>query len=182
MGREVCYQFFANGGAMFYTEGFGAYASYGQLRQTWGDLGWEWGPAGFPTSNPSCLAGGAVCTQNFTGGLLAWSVEGGGHLVPVPLDGALQRAGGVGGVMGPPTGDLTCAAGGFCYQLFGSAAVVSQDGVGAFAVPGAVRAVWGANGYEGGTLGRPDGDPQCGPDGCLQSFQRDAVEIGRAHV
>jgi uncharacterized protein with LGFP repeats len=76
--------------------------------------------------------------------------------------------------LGSPTSAVACGlrAGG-CYRSFQGGSVHWTPRTGAVATVGAIRAAWGALGYENGNLGYPTSRQLCGltGGGCYQTFQ-----------
>ncbi|SDL48029.1 Pregnancy-associated plasma protein-A, partial [Arthrobacter sp. ok362] len=76
--------------------------------------------------------------------------------------------------LGSPTSAVACGlrAGG-CYRSFQGGSVHWTPSTGAVATVGAIRASWGALGYEKGKLGYPTSSQRCGltRGGCYQTFQ-----------
>jgi uncharacterized protein with LGFP repeats len=72
-----CYQLFQVG-SIYSTASTGAHVVWGAILQRWAAQGWETGPAGYPTSDESCDAGG--CRQQFRGAVISWSPSAGTRL------------------------------------------------------------------------------------------------------
>ena len=85
--------------------------------------------------------------------------------------------------LGSPTSAVVCGltAGG-CYRSFQGGAVNWTPGTGAVATLGAIRAAWGAVGYEKGKLGYPTGRQLCGlaGGGLYQTFQGGTIHWSAA--
>lgn len=64
------------GGAIIWSPATGGHPSHGAIRTTWGGIGYEQGPLGYPTSSEYPTGGGAVA-QNFQGGVIYWTPAGG---------------------------------------------------------------------------------------------------------
>ncbi|WP_346960674.1 M43 family zinc metalloprotease, partial [uncultured Arthrobacter sp.] len=80
--------------------------------------------------------------------------------------------------LGNPTTAVGCGlTGGGCYRNFQGGSVHWSPRTGAVATLGAIKAAWGALGYERGKLGYPTGVQRCGlaGSGCTQSFQNGAI-------
>lgn len=81
--------------------------------------------------------------------------------------------GGAGGWLGQPQMPLVCGLPeGGCFQHFAGGSIYWTPGGGAWAVRGAIRARWGAGGWELGQLGYPTSDEFCElrGGGCGQRF------------
>ena len=168
-----CYQSF-QGGTIHWSPATGAFATWGAIRTTWGALGYENGKLGYPTSNERCGLADGGCYQSFQGGTIHWSPATGAHATW----GAIRAAWGAlryeNGKLGYPTSNERCGlADGGCYQSFQGGTIHWSPATGAHATVGAIRAAWGALGYENSKLGYPTSNERCGlaGSGCYQSFQ-----------
>lgn len=172
--RSGCSQTFENG-LITWSSGSGAHILAGVYRQAWTDAGRQDGALGFPTTEVSCANG--LCRQDFEGGTLLRSGEGPVSIVSGPIATAWNAAGGVDGVLGKPTSAQTCGlVRSGCFQYFEGGQIHWSPTSGAHATRGAVKDVWGALGWEGGSLGYPTSDLECSSDAsCVQEFERGAI-------
>jgi len=91
---------------------------------------------------------------------------------------AYQNSGGPGGSLGATTSGYLCGlTSGGCWQSYTNGAIYWTPATGAHFVRGAIRAVWGDQGWETGDLGYPVIDESCGlrSSGCWQQFQGGSV-------
>ncbi len=160
------------GGSVFWSEGTGAHAVLGPIRNGYGQLGWFNG-FGYPTEEQHCQDG--VCWQKFGSGELM-SV---GTWVSTTSDEIRTywlSHGGPGGGLGMPASGWIGLRDGGSAQIFQNGTVYSTaDGV--FAVYPPVRDVWGGNGYETGWMGYPTSDSTCDADTgvCWQKFEHGQI-------
>jgi uncharacterized protein with LGFP repeats len=177
LAKSGCYQAFQNG-TIHYAPGIGAFATLGAIRATWGALGFENGNLGYPTTNEICGLANGGCYQMFQYGAINYSPSVGAFATLGGIRATWAALGYENGKLGYPTSNEACGlSNGGCYQMFQKGAINYTPGVGAFATLGAIRAAWGALGFENGKLGYPTGNETCGllNDGCQQMFQNGAI-------
>ncbi|WP_378733087.1 LGFP repeat-containing protein [Nocardia brasiliensis] len=107
---------------VFYTKstvnGGKAYAVHGPILAKWGELGWEQGTLGYPTSNLYKLSTGGFVVpligyfgdtpglwSKFQHGVIYWSESTGAHPVSGPIYDVWSKTGYESGVYGYPIGD-----------------------------------------------------------------------------
>lgn len=79
---DGCYQMF-QGGAIVWSNQTGAHVSpSGAIRSTWGNLGFENGRLGYPTSSETCTSTVSSCSQTFQYGRIDWSSTAGVSVTP----------------------------------------------------------------------------------------------------
>ncbi len=167
-----CLQQF-QGGWVYWSPVTGAAAIDGQIRDRWGQLGWENGYLGYPVGGARCGLRAGGCLQLFQGGSIYWTPATGARAV----DGAIRdRWGSLGweiGYFGYPVTDARCGLrGGGCLQLFQGGSIYWSPATGAQAVDGAIRDRWGQLGWENGYLGYPVAGAVRLPNGdATQRFQ-----------
>jgi hypothetical protein len=61
------------GGSIYWTPRLGAHEVHGAIRGRWGDLGWERGLLGYPTSDERNTSDGSGRVSDFEGGSIVWS-------------------------------------------------------------------------------------------------------------
>ena len=172
-----CGQFFS-GGAIYWSPGAGAHAVSGGVLGTWGSLGWEGGPLGYPAGGMFCGITAGGCGQFFTGGVVYWSPTTGAHAVSGAVLNTWKAQGWEGGPLGYPIAEMECGlANGGCSQDFSGGSVQWSPGTGARAVSGDILDSWQGLGGEMGPLGYPTAERSCGltNGGCMQSFSGGVV-------
>ncbi|WP_409330460.1 hypothetical protein [Trujillonella humicola] len=173
-----CYQLFRSG-AIYWSPASGARVLVGAIWQTWGAQGWENGPLGYPTTDENCGLVDGGCWQGFQKGTMHWSHGTGAHAMLGAVRDKWGATGWEAGPLGYPTGGLWCGlTRGGCVQEFQRGAIYWAPATGARAVlNGPVRDRWGAQGWEGGSLGYPTADTRCGSSGsgCVQDFERGTI-------
>lgn len=182
MGPEVCglaqggcYQMF-QGGAILWNAVTGAQISlWGPIRDRYSTLGFENGVLGYPNSGQYCGLKNGGCYQMFQNGAILWSPATGAQ--PSTFGGIRSTYASFGfenGRPGYPTSPEYCGSiNGGCYQMFEAGAIVWGPGTGAYYSPfGAIRGVWGAQGFEYGWMGYPLSSETCSTaTSCYQVFQ-----------
>lgn len=171
-----CFQNF-QGGTVMWSPATGAQSlSFQPIRDVWAIKGYESGKLGYPTSNTTCELAGGGCFQNFQAGTIMWSPRSGAFALQEPILKAWARSGYEGGKLGYPVSDMVCGlAKDGCFQNFQTGTIMWSPASGAQALSQtAIREAWGRTGFEGGTLGYPVSDPQCGlkNGGCFQNFEK----------
>ena len=111
-----CYQNF-QGGAILWSPASGAFESVGAIRGRYGQLGFENGRLGFPTSPEVCGIRDGGCYQNFQGGAIVWSPASGAFESVGSIRGLWAASGFEGGVHGYPTSG-EYVANGIIYQNY----------------------------------------------------------------
>ncbi len=117
--RGGCFQVRESGVAYGASAGAGVYRTGGAIGNRWTALG-QWNSRlGYPASAETCGLSGGGCSQSFEGGTLYWSPATGARAMwaGTAITNFWQVRGGVGGSLGYPTGEETCA-GSTCTQSF----------------------------------------------------------------
>jgi uncharacterized protein with LGFP repeats len=167
-----------DGGALAWSRAGGAHALTGSLRTYYNSVGGIGGALGWPTGDQAVGAGGAL-SQAFQGGTAYWSAAKGGRYVGAEFVAAYVAAGGLGGVLGWPTGTPVALSlnGGGKVQAFDGGALAWSSTGGAHALTGEIRTYYNSVGGIGGALGWPTGDQVVGAAGVLtQKFQGGTIE------
>ncbi len=168
-----CVQTFQHG-AVSWSAATGAQVVAGEIWRRWSSAGVLGAGIGLPTETVlGCASTG--CTQQFQGGVVAWSSATGAHLVGGAIYARWDTAR---TTLGLPTDTvLGCTAAG-CRQNFTGGAVTWSPQGGAQAVTAPVLAAWDAAGAERSALGWPASTvTSCpAPDGCQQSFVQGLVD------
>lgn len=172
-----CYQVF-QGGILYSTANTGTHLVRGAILSRYGNVGWETGALGYPTSDETCSTITTACTSTFEGGAIVWSPTTGPLYLSSATAGTWNALGGVDGLLGKPLTDTVCglAAGG-CRQDFDGGSLHTSPTTGEHWTRGAIRGLWASTGAENGPLGYPTTDENCGllRGGCYQMFQHGAV-------
>lgn len=92
------------GGSIYWSVGTGAAYIGGQIRDKWGQLGWEGGPLGFPISSEAASKNNGRYNL-FPGGAIYWSPSTGAHAVWGAIRDDWARAGAENGRYGYPISD-----------------------------------------------------------------------------
>ena len=170
-GRAQVFQ----GGAIYWTNATGAYATSGAIRDAWGALGFEAGKLGYPTTNELSSPDGGRA-QVFQGGSIYWTAATGAHASSGPIRAAWAAQGYESGRLGYPTTDEMSTANGGVAQAFQNGSIYWTADTGARASYGPIRAAWAAQGFEGGKLGYPTTDVLSYPGGGLaQVYQGGSI-------
>ncbi|GAA5047229.1 alpha/beta hydrolase-fold protein [Nocardia callitridis] len=165
-----------------------------EMRQSWPTVARA---LGVPTDKPACAADGAIgavaaasgwlgecltgeyqagsgVAQDFHGGRVFFTPEGGAHAVGGMIGGGYQAANGFAGALGLPTGDeVALPDGRGRMQSFENGPLYWTPQTGAQAVRGAIGEEWGRQGFETGPSGYPSGPEVTTPNknGAVQAFE-----------
>ncbi|MFZ4893237.1 LGFP repeat-containing protein [Plantibacter sp. Mn2098] len=163
-------------GAIAFSVGGGAQLLTGDIRNAFNAAGGIAGMLGWPTGPQTCAPDGS-CSQSFTGGGVIWSKAKGAFVIPTGIMGAYTAAGGSSGALGWPQTTPIPLAGGL-VQAFDGGAIAWSQATGGFALQGAVRTYFNAQGGITGPLGWPTGKAACDTAGvCTQSFVGGTVVV-----
>lgn len=179
-GKGCAQQF--QGGRIYWSSDSGAHIMVsGRIWNSWGAGGYEKSALGYPAGEQVCGLRDGGCFQDFQKGAMYWSPATGAR----PVLGAIREKWASTtwetGYLGYPTAAQKCGlAGGGCAQQYqGGRIYAAPTGAASVMVTGPVWDLWTSRGGEGGSLGFPTGDQQCGlaPDGCSQAFQKGTVYV-----
>ena len=166
-------QAFAKGST--YAQGGAAYFVNGPVRDLYFSRAGATGSLGFPTSAEHCDLPGGECAQSFQFGAIIRSNSGVARVASPEIEAAYARAGGRNGTLGAASGELTYYPynGSGLAQGYAAGPIYWKPSLGAFAVTGAIRDAYFAQGGVAGPFGWPKQDAQCGvPAGvCSQMFE-----------
>lgn len=168
-----CFQTFQNG-SIYWSPATGAHWTRGTIREKWGQLGWETGYLGYPTSDEFCGLRDGGCGQRFQGGLMLWTPSTGAHAVRGLILDEYAAQGWENSRLGYPTSDEFCGLrDGGCASRFQGGLIYWTPATGAHTVLGAIGDAYARQGWETGSLGYPVGNEFCGlrDGGCAQRFQ-----------
>ncbi|WP_354214404.1 MULTISPECIES: GH25 family lysozyme [unclassified Arthrobacter] len=171
-----CFQLFQAGSVLASSSSGAHLVKSGPMLEAWSRAGFENGLLGYPTADATC--GATSCTQDFAGGVVAWTSASGAWPVFMGIAGAWKAALSQSIPMGYPIGTEVCGLrDGGCFQLFQGGTLLFSPATGAFPITGKVLDYWQKAGFENGALGYPTTYAVCNlPDsGCLQSFERGTV-------
>lgn len=152
----------------------------GPFLSTWANFGFENGFLGYPVQHQVCGIKNGGCFQSFEGGAILWSASTGAHVSATgPIRTLWQSTGFENGVLGYPTGEITCGIrDGGCYQTYEGGAAIWKASTGAQpSLSGPIRTAWQQSGFENGPLGYPTSAQFCGlrNGGCFQNFEGGSV-------
>jgi len=166
------YQVFA-GGSMYWSPASGAWELHGAIRDTWGRLGWENGPNGFPTSDERTLPGWPGRYNLFQNGAIYWSQFTGAHSLQGLIWQEWSRLGWERSSLALPTTDEMPTPVRFGrYNHFQNGSIYWSPATGAHAVGGIIRPTWAQMGWENSALGFPVSDQYLTADGQVaQDFE-----------
>ena len=124
-----CVQRF-EGGAIHWSSGTGAHATWAAIAARWATLNWESGRLGYAISDETCGLRNDGCVQRFEGGVVYWSPFGGAQ----PMWGAILASYGArsweGGSLGYPVTAESCSGSSTCSQEFQYGRFTWMAGVG----------------------------------------------------
>ena len=155
------------GGSIYWSENTGAHEVHGLIRSKWGEMNWEQGELGFPTTDELTASDGQGKYNHFQGGSL-WYHPATGNAFLVKGDiyrkwSALRRGA---GLLGYPTTDEKVTPNGRGrYNHFQNGSIYWTPEHGAFEVHGLIRNKWADAEWERGVLGFPVTDEGQSPDG-----------------
>jgi uncharacterized protein with LGFP repeats len=152
------YQHF-EGGSIYWSPATGAWEVHGAIRDTWGRLGWENGPNGFPISDERWTPNGLGKYNLFQDGAIYWTGATGAHA----LQGLIWQEYGAQGwensaLRFPTTDELPTPNRFGRYNHFQGGSIYWSPATGAHAVAGVIREAWAAEGWENSALGFPVSD------------------------
>jgi len=171
-----CFQLFQTGSVLWTTSSGAHLVKAGPSLDAWSRDGYENGLLGFPTTEANCTA--TDCTQNFAGGVLAWTPTSGAWPIYMGIGDAWKAARAKGEPIGFPLAKEVCGLrGGGCYQLFQGGSLLFSPATGAYTITGRILNYWAESGFENGRLGYPTSQASCGAvqTECWQSFENGAV-------
>ncbi len=149
-----------------------AFSVYGLIFQKWGQLGWDSGTMGFPTTDESDTAGNAGRYNNFEQGAIVWKKD---EPEAFGVYGAIYKKWGTtgwdSGALGYPISDEAAAQGGR-FSEFESGAIYYRPQIGTCVIRSPLLAEWTMQGRERGSLGYPTADTTVSGDTQTQVFER----------
>ncbi|SEF11921.1 LGFP repeat-containing protein [Arthrobacter alpinus] len=162
------YQFFERG-AIYWTAATGAQISYGGIRSTWGNLGFEKGALGYPLTNETVGYKTGGVYQRYQGGTIIWSERTGAHaMLPGDIAARYNELGGPDGILGYPTGEKYRINDGW-GQAFANGRILWGPNIGAKVVDENTYRIWAGNPSQ---FGWPTTDNWAGADGIHTKFQK----------
>ena len=170
--RSGCYQLF-QGGSLYFSPETGTQFIRGGIRDHWKALSAEKGVLGYPTSGEYCGLTASGCFQLFENGSQYYTPATGAQAVTGEVLDSWSARGWESGLLGYPINDTYCGlVGAGCFQRFQGGNLYWSSATGAHFVRGGIFERWGASGWEGGPLGYPTSDENCGlvKNGCFETF------------
>ena len=156
------------GGQILWSSGTGAKAVYGEIRNTYGQLGYEQGALGFPVTDEEAVPGGRRTV--FQHGAIVWSPSTGAQVVKGFIRDRYESLGGSGSGLGLPVSGERPEAGGVSQSFTGGAIYFDAATATTTPVSGAVLNAYRAAGGPAGELGMPVAEAQPG-DGSEVLFE-----------
>ncbi len=140
------------------------------LATRYAEIGGPASPLGWPIGDTVCATD--TCSQAFQGGGLYWTTQTGAWESYGPLRERYTQLGWQNGVLGWPSGPVTCDAVG-CSQGYQNGGLYWTAQTGAWENHGPIRARYQDLGWQMGALGWPAGPISCDQPvgGCWQRFQ-----------
>ena len=130
---------------------------------------------GSPVSEVRAGPNGGL-SQGFDNGAIYWTVTGGARISTGVIRGAYGAQGWESGPLGYPISDVVTAPNGAQSQGYQNGAIYWTAATGARTSAGAIRAAWGAQGFESGPLGYPVSDVRTAPNGAQsQGYENGAI-------
>jgi uncharacterized protein with LGFP repeats len=178
-----CSQLF-QGAKLYWTESGRGASVDSRMAAAYDKVGGTAGAFGLPTSGVVTLSdnGGGI-VQVFEKGAIAWSSAGDAHAVSGGLRSEYNRAGGIGGRLGWPTGDQSCAEPTRCSQAFTGGTLYWSSTQAAVIVGAPIGVAYAAAGGPA-VLGWPtSGDIYVAANGAgiIQTFEKGVVTASKLH-
>ncbi len=163
-------------GSIYWSPATGAHEVRGAIRDTWGRLGWEGGPLGYPVTDELAAPDGTGRYNAFQTGSIYWSNSTGAHEVRGSIRERWAGLGWEAGVLGYPlTDEVATPDGRGRFNAFRSGSIYWSAGTGAHEVLGVIRQTWAQNGWEAGRLGYPVSGEYAVPGGRRSDFQYGSI-------
>ncbi|MBT1001689.1 hypothetical protein KIH31_03660 [Paenarthrobacter sp. DKR-5] len=129
---------------------------FGAITSRYAALGGQVGWLGQPASNEYSGLRNGGAYQHFQRGTIAWSAPTGARTAGGAIRSAWFGSGFINGPFGyPVTDEVRGLRGGGAYQSYQGGVLIWSPATGARESKGAIRAAWGATGFERGFLGYP---------------------------
>ncbi len=172
------YNDFSSGGALYWSPTVGAHEVHGAIDSTWGGLGWEMGPQGYPVTDERPSADRIGRYNDFQNGSIYWSPATGAQSVQGAIKSKWAVLGWEMGPQGYPLTDERPSADGVGrYNDFQNGSIYWSPTTGAQSVQGAIKTKWAVLGWEMGPQGYPVTDERPSADGVgrYNDFQGGAI-------
>ena len=174
----TCTQNF-QGGAIYWSAGRGAHNVQTPFAALFASTGGLTGSLGWPTSDPTSasVVGGSGTVQGFDKGAITQVGTDVPRILSGPIRVAFNASGGLAGLPGWPTSDVSCQIA-TCSQLVQGGVVRSHASKGAYFTPQAIESAYVKAGGTDGSLGWPVGSPLVIPangGGLVQAFENGAI-------
>ncbi|MDO5511257.1 alpha/beta hydrolase-fold protein [Corynebacterium sp.] len=119
--------------------------------------------------------------QDFRNGVAYWSPDTGAHALHGRINARYHHIGGPASWLGfPTTGETATPDGKGRFVHFEHGSIYWTAATGAFEVPAATMAVWGADNWERGSLGYPTSEPKDVNGGQVQEFEKGVIATNAA--
>ncbi|AKK03959.1 LGFP repeat-containing protein [Corynebacterium epidermidicanis] len=175
------YQHFANNKSIYWhpnADNGIAHAVEGRIRDKWADLGWENTILGYPITDELTPPDRIGRFNHFQSGSIYWSPATDAHNVQGQIRDAWQRQGWEAGKLGyPATDEITTPDGVGRFNRFEHGHIYWSPTTGAHIIEKDMFDLWGANGWEAGTLGYPTSDRYQLNGAVTQDFQHGRLQI-----
>ncbi|WP_104088514.1 hypothetical protein [Cryobacterium sp. N19] len=159
-----------SGGSIYWSAAAGGYAVTGSIRQFYFTLGGSAGSLGWPIAPAECLTSDSSCFQDFQTGRILISAQGESRVGLAAIEDLHST---LSADLGNRTSSLITIPdnGGGFGQAYGRGSIYSSI-AGTYAVSGAIRSSYFAQGGAAGNLAWPTSAADCGTGGsCSQAFQ-----------
>lgn len=141
-------------GAIIGTVPTGFWESMGNIRTRWGQLGYQTGSLGYPTSAVTTSDGGNAAWQSYQNGYIIWSNSTGAWESKGAIRTRWAQLGYQSGSLGYPTGAET-SDGTAWWQSYQNGVIIGTANTGFWESTGGIRARWSQLGGQAGELGYP---------------------------
>jgi L,D-peptidoglycan transpeptidase YkuD (ErfK/YbiS/YcfS/YnhG family) len=170
-GAGQAFQF----GSIYHSPVSGTFFSTGVIRAKWGSTGYENGILGYPASDEMPMTRGAR-GQAYQNGSIYWGGSTGAHVSMGAIRAAWGSTGYEKGFLGYPTTDeIWGMAKGGIGQAYEGGSIYFTPATGAHISMGAIRSLWGQQGFEKGALGYPTTDEYRTNGAVVQDFQGGSI-------
>ncbi len=135
----------------------GYHASYGKIREAWGDQNYEYGPLGLPIGEVYYYAPTNITVQQYEHGFILGNDKVGYHASYGKIREAWAKQNYEYGPLGLPIGEVT-TTNNITFQQYENGYILGNDKVGYHASYGKIREAWAKQSFESGPLGLPIGE------------------------
>ncbi len=161
------FNYFSNGGAIYWTAATDAWSIHGAILDKWASMGWERSVLGYPTTDESGAPDGVGRFNDFSySGSIYWTPSTGARSIHGLIRDKFLALGGPTSFLGYPVTDETGTPDGvgrFNY-FSNNGSIYWTPGTGAWSIHGAILDKWASMGWERSVLGYPVTDENGTPD------------------